>query len=246
MITSETPEKEELRYLASLLQTKDKQESNTPTNSSSAYKPESVSDSNIIERMDYHGVTLLALQTGLLSKKVCEELHSRKAMMAANHTLKANALSKVFKRFNDAGLRQCLLFKGMALAYTHYPEPWLRPCTDSDCLITPNDRLKFDKAFTKLKFNKLFAIEGELVSYQSTYSRTLANKISLSVDLHWRINNRQILANTYDLLELSERATSITALDSSILAPSAVDSILLACIHRVGHHANDERLISIF
>jgi len=179
MITSETPEQEELRYLASLI--RPQKDDNTITQEVS--KPEGLDNSNIIERMDHHGITLLALKANVLSDDIAQKLQARKAMMVANTALKTNGLIKVFNRFNKAGLRKCLLFKGMALAHTHYPEPWLRPCTDSDFLISPSDRFKFDKAFQKLKFKKMFAIEGELLSYQSTYSRLLTGKTTLNIDL---------------------------------------------------------------
>ena len=244
MITSETPEQKELRYLASLI--RPVKNDNSIINTESVNKPNGLDDSNIVERMDHHGITLLALRANTLSESVTKSLQSRKAMMAANTTLKTNTLINVFNRFNKAGLQKCILFKGMALAHTHYPEPWLRPCSDSDCLIAPSERKKFDNAFQKLKFEKLFAIEGELLSYQSSYARLLTGKTALNIDLHWRINNRQILAKTYDLSELSERATSIESLGHSVLLPSAVDSIIIACLHRLGHHANDERLIWLY
>lgn len=242
MITSETPEQEELRYLASLIKVTSKNDSI----SNSPPKPATLNDDNMIEKMDHHGVSMLMLKANCLSDDISEKLQSRKALMAANSSLKANTLIKVFNRLKKAGLGKCILFKGTALAHAYYPDPWLRPSTDSDCLIAVEDRLKFDKAFKKLKFEKLFAIEGELLSYQSTYSRVLTGNVALNIDMHWRINNRQILAKTFSLAELSERGTSVASLNHAVLIPSAVDSILLACIHRIGHHANDERLIWLY
>jgi len=242
MITSETPEQEELRYLASLLRIK----SDTNTSSNTPSQPKTLNDDNIIERMDHHGVSMLVLKANCLSENVTKQLQSRKAMMAANSALKTNKLIKVFNRFNKAGLNKCVIFKGTALAHAYYPEPWLRPSTDTDCLIAPDDRLTFDNAFRKLKFKKLFAIEGELLSYQSNYVRILTGDLALNIDLHWRVNNRQILAQTYNLSELSERGTSAASLNDVVIIPSTVDSILLACIHRVGHHSNDERLIWLY
>ena len=244
MITSQTPEQEELRYLASLISPKESDDRVVKTEP--VKKPESLTDDNIIERLDHHGVTMVALQANVLSPSINQALQARKALAAASSELKTQTLIKVFNRFNKAGLAKCLLFKGTALAHTHYPEPWVRPSSDSDCLISPDDRLKFEKAFQKLKFKKLFAIEGELVSYQSTYSRVLTGEVALNIDLHWRINNRQILAKAYDLIELSERGTSIASLNHCVLLPSAVDSIIISSLHRLGHHANDERLIWLY
>jgi len=139
-----------------------------------------------------------------------------------------------------------VLFKGSALAQTYYPAPWLRPCTDSDILIAKSDRLKYDSILNQLKFKKLLSIEGELVSYQSTYVGKLTQQSSLILDLHWRINNRQTLAKTYSVNELIDRGETIENLDHSVIMPSAIDCILLSCVHRLGHHANDERLIWLY
>ena len=239
MITSESPEREELRYLASLITPRQKR-------SGVVFKPRDLNDNNIIERMDHHGVTMLALEAGALDDNIITQLESRKALMIANSELKTRGLNKVFKNFKEAGLRKCILFKGSALAHAFYPKPWLRPSTDSDCLIEPEDRLKYESALTRLQFKKLFAIEGELVSYQSTFVRKLTKQSTLALDVHWRVNNRQVLAKTYTLDELSERGMTAESLNHSVIIPSAVDSILLACIHRLGHHANDERLIWLY
>lgn len=252
MITSESPAQEELRYLASLITPTPESQNSTSecvqqgSEAKPVYKPNSLSDANIIERMDHHGITMLALVAGRLSDNITQKLKPRKALMIANSTLKLTVLNKLFEAFKNAGLRQCILFKGVALAHSYYPQPWLRPSSDTDCLIAPNDRVKFDKLFEKLNFTKLLAIDGELVSYQSTYGKKLPGKSTLNIDLHWRINNRQTLAKTYDISELSERGTSVASLGHSIIIPSAVDSILLACLHRLGHHANDERLIWLY
>lgn len=240
MITSETPAQEELRYLASLLCPATK-----PNKTVS--KPNGLNDSNIITRMDHHGVTMLMVEKDCLSDVVNESLVARKAMMVANSDLKTRGLNKLFKNFKNAGLRKCILFKGAALAHAYYPEPWLRPSSDSDCLISPEDRPKYNTLLTdQLEFKKLFAIEGELVSYQSTYVRKLTKNTNLTLDLHWRVNNRQSLAKTYTMDELSERGTTTASLNHAVIIPSAVDSILLSCIHRLGHHADDERLIWLY
>ena len=240
MITSETPEQQNLRYLASLLCPSDKTYNEVK-------KPESIDDNNIIECMDHHGVTMLLLESGCLNDEVMSKLASRKAMVIANSDLNTRGLNKLFKTFNNAELRKCILFKGAALAHAYYPQPWLRPSTDSDCLIDPQDREKFNELLTtQLKFKKLFAIEGELVSYQSTYVRKLTKNTNLVLDLHWRVNNRQSLAKIYNIDEISERGTTTANLNHAVMIPSAVDSILLSCIHRSGHHADDERLIWLY
>src|SRR5216684_3076559 len=45
----------------------------------------------------------------------------------------------VIAAFAAAGLAP-LIFKGAALAYLHYPEPWLRPRVDTDLLIREHEQ----------------------------------------------------------------------------------------------------------
>lgn len=240
MITSETPEQQELRYFASLLRTSEK-------TTSVIKKPEHINNINIINRLDHHGVTMLIYDKGKLNEEVMEALAPRKALMVANSDLNTRGLNKLFKNLKNAGLRKCILFKGAALAHTYYPEPWMRPRTDSDCLISQQDHDKFEAVLiSQLEFKKLFAIEGKLVSYQSTYVRKLTKNTNLILDLHWRINNRQTLAKLYTIDEISERGTTTASLNNAVIIPSAVDSILLSCIHRLGHHTGDERLIWLY
>ena len=236
MITSETPEQEELRYLASLLCPPSK-------TSKVVNKPDAINDSNIIERLDHHGVTMLILEKKCLSDQVNETLSIHKQIALESSQLKTLGLNKLFKNFNNAGLRKCIFFKGSALAHAYYPEPWLRPSSDSDCLISPNDRLKYESILTgQLEFKKLFEIEGELASYQSSYVRKLTKKTNLILDLHWRANSRQTLSKTYTIDELSERGITTAKLEHAVIIPSAVDSILLSCIHLI-NHISSERLI---
>jgi len=195
-----------------------------------------------VKCLDYHGITLLALQTGRLPETVAALLNQRKALMVANDDLKQRALIELFNAFAAAGLRRSVLFKGSALAYSIYPKPWLRPRTDSDVLIDRDDFAEFEDVFYQLGYQKLFAIEGKYISYQSTFSKHLAGQSAINIDCHWRINNRQTLAKSYTVDQLLENGNSLTTLSNNIVIPSNVDSLIIACLHRLGHHLNDERL----
>ncbi len=196
-----------------------------------------------IEELDYHGITMLALSVGTVSLDTHPQLNQRRAMMVANEALKKQALQELGLACSENGLRP-LLFKGSALAYLVYPQPWLRPRTDSDVFVDQAELPKFEELFSQLGYQKLFAIEGDLVSYQATYSKALSDKVALNIDLHWRINNRQILSNSFSYSELSSRAQSIQELGFATLTP--VDHLLVACLHRLGHHQREERLAWLY
>lgn len=233
---SERPSNQQLHYFASLVTGK----------VSDALDPQNISTAEFIDTLDYHGITLLALQNGTLPTDVIEKLGSRKAMMVANDVLKQTALTELFEAFEQAGLSNSILFKGSALAYTVYPQPWLRPRSDSDCLIDQSDYVKFASIFSQLGYQKLFAIEGQYLSYQSTFSKILVGQAAINIDLHWRINNRQTLACAFNVHELIEHSQCLSMLSNSIKIPCPVDSVLIASLHRLGHHQNEERLTWLY
>lgn len=201
---------------------------------------------DLIDKLDYHGIALLALEQHSLPVSVTAELSQRRAMMVANEQLKKHALQELFAAFDAAGLNQIVLFKGSALAYSVYPQAWLRPRSDSDCLIDKQQLPQFAEIFYQLGYQKLFAIEGQHIHYQSTFSKALAGKSAINIDLHWQINNRQILAQSYQVEQLLADGGGLPNLSSSIRIPHAVDSLLIASLHRLGHHVREERLTWIY
>lgn len=194
--------------------------------------------------LDYHGITLLAHANAALPEQLAGELQQRRAMMIANETLKSKALAELSAACAEQGLTP-ILFKGTALAYAVYPQPWLRPRTDSDLLVSMQEAEQFKNVCTELGYQKLFAIAGDYVSYQATYSRALTAQVALNIDLHWRINNRQILARAFNKQELLARATP-HANCLGFVIPNNVDSLIIACLHRLGHHHREERLAWLY
>lgn len=230
------PNHAELEAVASLLNSK-----KVAHQSLNAYSTE-----QLLGLLDYHGVTMLADYFGTIPAPLKAIAVQRKAMMAANDALKQNELIILFDAFSAAKLDQCVLFKGSALAYTLYANPWLRPRSDNDILISPQQRQAFDDVFTALGYQKQFAIEGKYVSYQSTYSKALVGKSAINIDLHWRINNRQILANSFKVLELRQQGKKLTPLSNNITIPSNVHCLLISSLHRLGHHQSEERLTWLY
>ena len=128
-----------------------------------------------------------------------------------------------------------LVLKGTALAYSHYPAPALRPRSDTDLLIPPDQREKTARALAALGYSKGQGVGGEFASYQQTWSRGAGNGIAHHVDVHWRINNSQILAQAMSYDELAARAVPLPALGPRARALAPVDALLFACVHLTGH-----------
>ncbi|MFT6006701.1 MAG: hypothetical protein ACI9SX_001676 [Pseudoalteromonas tetraodonis] len=205
-------------------------------------RPHGLSDHEFVRQLDYHGITMLVEQAGNLPKGVLQHLGPRKALMVANEALKSQALIELCDAFASAGLQRNIIFKGGALAYSIYSKPWLRPRSDTDCLIDQSEHPQFAEVLFDLGYHKLFSIEGQYASCQHTYSKQLAGQSVMNIDLHWRINNRHALAKAYSVDNLIETSSTLSALSDSIKIPHPSDSLLIASLHRLGHHPNEERL----
>ncbi|NND82791.1 MAG: hypothetical protein HKN50_10225 [Gammaproteobacteria bacterium] len=213
---------------------------------SPAATPADFAPSELIRQLDYHGITLLALHHNALPGALATALESRKSMMAANEMLKQAALKELFECFSAAGLERVILFKGTALAYSVYEQPWLRPRSDADCLIDVMQRPEFEACFEQLGYQKLFAMEAELVHYQATYSKALGHGSALNIDLHWQISNRHLLARAFNVDQLLVHANRLPKLSDGIAVPCSTDSLIIAALHRLGHHPGEERLIWLY
>jgi hypothetical protein len=161
----------------------------------------------------------------------CQESTLACAMRELAHRAEIN---RVVDTFAAADITP-LLLKGIALAYSHYPNPALRPRSDADLLIPLNRRRETDRVLKALGYTKGGGVEGELVSYQATWSRESGTGIASHLDMHWRINNSQILAKLFGYDELAQRSVPLPAFGPHARALGQVDALLFACIHRAGH-----------
>lgn len=201
------------------------------------------SEKHIVEQIHYHGITQLVNQANILPQALAAQISQNIKMSAALELVKKSALDNLFKAFSEAKLHRHLLFKGSALAHSLYEEPWLRPRTDNDVLIDKAEFGQYKAILQKLGYQQLLAIDGKYVSYQSTFVKTLTNDVKHIIDVHWRISNRQLLANC---LSLQELLSSATQLNENIPIPNSVHNLLIAAIHRIGHHAHEERIIWLY
>ncbi len=202
-----------------------------------------------LDTLDYHGITLLVkncIRDNDVPSPLSITLKQRRALAISNEALLKQALAQTFDACAKAGLKRFVVFKGTALAYSVYPKAWLRPRSDCDLLINSKDLNAFKQMFEKLGFSQQFGISGNYVSYQQTFNRPLVGDSTLNIDLHWRISNRQCLANTYEVEDILLTSQSLTEIHSSANIPSAIDSLLIACLHRLGHHASEERIAWLY
>jgi hypothetical protein len=139
------------------------------------------------------------------------------------------------------GLRP-IVFKGGALAHTIYRRPHLRPRTDTDLLIPRSALPVVDQAFAALGYRKPVETSGELVTHQCHFEKAQGPGLLHAWDVHWKISNAQAVADALTFEEIGRDAVPIPSLDS-VAAPSTFHALLLACLHRVAHHADAPDLL---
>jgi hypothetical protein len=140
-----------------------------------------------------------------------------------------------------------LITKGTALAYTVYPQPWMRPRTDSDLLVRHADVPAACRVLEACGYTRSDAVStGELVSHQYAFEHTDANGVHHVLDLHWKIANPQVLADALSFDDLWHGSQIAQAIGPHAHVPSVIGSIALACVHRLAHHQGNDRLIWLY
>jgi len=106
---------------------------------------------------------------------------------------------------------------------------------DTDMLVRKQDQAAACEALAGMGYAHNFGISGDLIAYQSSWTHHDRHGAAHHVDLHWRINNSQVLAGALDYEELQARAVPIAALGPHAFALAPIHALLLACMHRAGH-----------
>ncbi len=141
---------------------------------------------------------------------------------------------------------QLLLMKGTPLAYTHYASPCLRPRCDTDLLIQPNAIATMQQALTELGYTRLNGVSGKFIAHQCAYVKEDRYGVRHAYDVHWKISNSPPFSDLLSFEELVHQALPVPALGDHAYALAPVQALLLACLHRVAHHHNSERLIWLY
>ena len=172
--------------------------------------------------------------------QVARAEHARTAMLDALHRV---ALSELSDAFADAAIPG-LVIKGAALALSHYPSPGLRPRVDTDLLIQPAQQTRSHKILLDAHWQPLASNFSAVVLPERTYQKRFSGAV-ISLDLHWALSARPVLTRA---LPFERLYTDSVAFDQSHhwRAPCAVDALLIAAAHRMGHHRDQERFIWLY
>ncbi len=153
----------------------------------------------------------------------------------------AREVPALFDAARQAAL-DVLLLKGTALAYTHYPKPYLRPRQDVDLYIRFADLARAEGVLASLGYRRATEADAELWTGQRHYTKTTASG-DVHVDLHWRIANPLAFADALPFDEVWSRSVVVSALGPAVRTLSARDTLAVACVHRVAHHQDRVNLL---
>jgi hypothetical protein len=154
-------------------------------------------------------------------------------------------LTRVLSGLGAAGTH-ALVIKGAALAYTDYPAPHVRARCDTDVLIGAADVPAAEQTFTALGYTRQVETSGRLVSHQRHYALRDQFGISHPFDLHWKVSDRQALANTLSFDELWATRVALPPLGPSAATVSTDGALLIALLHLAGHHPGSHDLLWLY
>ena len=177
--------------------------------------------------------------------RVAAALDRTLADEAALEVCRRAELRRLLAAFRGAGVT-ALVFKGAALAYQVFEQPWLRPRRDTDLLIAAGEGARAAGVLRDLGYDPLVTTSGRLVSGQNQWMRRDAVGTRHAVDLHWRIVNPHAFARLLPFAALASRAVQLPPLGGAARAPSLPDALVIACLHRVVHHYGSENLLWLY
>jgi len=209
--------------------------------------PDAVEPQTLAAAAARHGVDALLFER-------LQQDHSDDTLAAALHDqVRARGIRDVVQSQEDRAVLEALaaagiptlLLKGAALAHSHYPASHLRPRDDTDLLIRSGDRARLAQVMLGLGYPPTTVIEGDYVMHQCGYHRDDAGGGYL-YDVHWRLSNPVVFSNRFEFDELYRRARALPALGDAVRCPCPVDALLYACLHRLAHHHEGERLVWLY
>jgi hypothetical protein len=154
-------------------------------------------------------------------------------------------LAAVLRALAADGVR-AIVFKGAALAHTHYPAPHVRVRADCDLLVAEEEVPALEKVLARLGYKRPAETSGALVSYQGHYQRSDRYGVTHALDVHWKISNLQALANCLTHVDLWRCRVPVSALGPSAVTVGGPHALALALIHRAGHHPGSRNLLWLY
>ena len=195
-----------------------------------------------IHRAQYHGVAALLYerlpQLSTWPPPIKEAIRRQAFAQAFWELRHQHVIGEALAALRSRGIEP-VLFKGTALAYGGvYGNPVWRARGDTDMIVAPHDRDGAAETLVALDFRRDKAVSGEFVSYQDSYTKDVEGGGRHTIDLHWRINNSELLSRLFSYAELRVEARSASPLCDAALVAGPVHALMLACLHPATHVHN--------
>jgi hypothetical protein len=152
--------------------------------------------------------------------------------------VRVEELREVLEALARQGL-SVLLLKGAALAYTLYPEPYLRSRSDTDLLLP--SREDAERAWRVLQnsgYQRSHIELGDLIHYELGCYKISHGGLIHTLDLHWQLSNTALFTERFTFTELAAAAIPIPTLGLHAYGLDPVHALLLACMHRITNGRN--------
>ncbi|MEA2238290.1 MAG: hypothetical protein QOC81_3014 [Thermoanaerobaculia bacterium] len=182
-----------------------------------------------------HGVAPLLYATAGVP-----ELRAEAIRAAALEPLRLADLHEVLGALAAGGVK-AILMKGAALGYGLYDAPDHRPRVDTDLLIDLASFGAARRVFRSMGFEEQITSGDEHGLRQRMFRREDRHGAEHTYDVHWAVANSALVANTLRFDEIEPVRLPKAGPDALALPP--VEALLLACVHRLAHHHDDDRLI---
>jgi hypothetical protein len=195
------------------------------------------------ESLDQHGIAPLAYARLSASGEDWpgrDLLRDAAIRAAAAEILRLADLRALLDAFSARGIR-LLIIKGTGLAYDVYDAPELRPRGDTDLLIAEAGGDSMRALMRELGYESQLTSGDTLAVRQQSFTR--AGHV---YDVHWDVANSPVVRDALPFEEVFMRAIAVPRIGPNAFAPSHADALLLACLHRVAHHHDNERLIWLY
>lgn len=157
----------------------------------------------------------------------------------AQELLRCREIVSVLDALASAGLKPILL-KGTPLAYSMYDQPAERPRGDTDLLIRRAELDRVRRTLAALEYEPTLYCDGELLFGQLEMARRDAFGLVHALDVHWTISTQTLFASLLTFDELAADAVAVPALGPNARTAGPVHALLLACVHPVMHHRNEQ------
>jgi hypothetical protein len=196
-----------------------------------------------VDTLVAHGVAPLVYATARLP-----ELRNEALRAAAGEPLRLADLREVVDALAARSVK-ALLIKGSALAYDIYCEsykdlygqPELRPRGDTDILVAREAFPAAREALLALGCSERLTSGDEHAVRQQGFAHVDRYGVTHVYDVHWAVANSPLFAELIRIDEIEPLPLPRIGEHASTLP--RVEALLLACVHRIAHHHDDERLI---